>query len=198
MADKERLLLKCNDTEKLEALLSSNKKRGISDDQTCILTCQDKSGHLLMVPVRVGSLETEDVRKSLAGRFPTDRIMVTDNHNAYPKFAVEEKIHLEQISSNEHTKGAFNLSRITALHSNLAAYCNKNKENIPATIYGLKPDILWWLRKNKEVSINEKVKKLYEIITDPKLQIDTQYETIKNREITLNTKNLIPKDIKKL
>ena len=57
---------------------------------------------------------------------------------------------------------------------------------------------LWWLRKNKELSINENVKKLYEIITDPKLQIDTQYETIKNREITLNTKNLIPKDIKKL
>lgn len=57
---------------------------------------------------------------------------------------------------------------------------------------------MWWLRKNKELSINEKVKKLYEIITDPKLQIDTQYETIKNREITLNTKNLIPKDIKKL
>lgn len=62
----------------------------------------------------------------------------------------------------------------------------------------LSPIFLWWLRKNKEVSINEKVKKLYEIITDPKLQIDTQYETIKNREITLNTKNLIPKDIKKL
>lgn len=198
MADKERLLLKCNDTEKLEVLLSSNKKRGISDDQTCILTCQDRSGHLLMVPVGVGSLETEDVRKSLAGRFPTDGIMVTDSHKAYPKFAAEEKIQLEQISSNKHTKGAFNLSRINALHSNLAAYWNKNKENIPATIYGLKPDILWWLRKNKEVSINEKVKKLYEIITDPKLQIDTQYETIKNREITLNTKNLIPKDIKKL
>ena len=25
---------------------------------------------------------------------------------------------------------------------------------------------LWWLRKNKELSINEKVKNLYEIITD--------------------------------
>lgn len=189
----------CNDPEKLEALLNSNKKRGISDDQTCILTCQDRSGHLLMVPVGVGSLETEDVRKSLAGRFPTDGIMVTDSHKAYPKFAAEEKIQLEQISSNKHTKGAFNLSRINALHSNLAAYWNKDKENIPATKYmDLSLIFLWWLRKNKELSINEKVKKLYEIITDPKLQIDTQYETIKNREITLNTKNLIPKDIKKL
>lgn len=154
---------------------------------------------MLMVPVGVGSLETEDVRKSLAGRFPTDGIMVTDSHKAYPKFAAEEKIQLEQISSGEHTKGAFNLSRINALHSNLAAYCNKNKENIPVTKYmDLSLIFLWWLRKNKELPINEKVKKLYEIITDPKLQIDTQYETIKNREITLNTKNLIPKDIKKL
>ena len=57
---------------------------------------------------------------------------------------------------------------------------------------------LWWLRKNKELSINEKVEKLFEIITDPKNTIDTKYETIKDREIDINTKNLIPKDIKKL
>ena len=49
----------------------------------------------------------------------------------------------------------------------MAAYWNKNKENIPATKYmDLSLIFLWWLRKNKELSINEKVKKLYEIITD--------------------------------
>ena len=50
-----------------------------------------------MVPVGVGRLETDDVTKRLAGRFPTDGIMVTDSHNAYPKFAESEKIQLEQI-----------------------------------------------------------------------------------------------------
>lgn len=190
-----------NDPDRLEELLKSNdkKKQGISNDQTCILTCQDRSGHLVMVPVSVGRLETEDVKKRLAGRFPTDGIMVTDSHNAYPKFAEEEKIQLEQIPSKEHTKGAYNLSRVNALHSNLAAYWDKHKENIPATKYmDLSLIFLWWLRKNKELSISQKVEKLYEIITDPKAKIDTQYETIKNREIDINTKGLIPKEIKRL
>ena len=57
---------------------------------------------------------------------------------------------------------------------------------------------LWWLRKNAELSVNEKVEKLYEIITDPKNKVDTRYETIKDREIDINTKGLIPKDIKRL
>ena len=85
------------------------------------------------------------------------------------------------------------------MHSNLAAYWDKHKENIPATKYmDLSLIFLWWLRKNKELSISQKVEKLYEIITDPKAKIDTQYETIKNREIDINTKGLIPKDIKRL
>ena len=191
----------CNDPQRLEEILKSGdkKKKGISDDQTCILTCQDRSGHLVMVPVGVGRLETDDVTKRLAGRFPTDGIMVTDSHNAYPKFAESEKIQLEQIESDKHTKGAFNLSRINALHSDISSYWNEHNENIPATKYmDLSLIFLWWLRKNKELSINEKVEKLFEMITDPKNTIDTKYETIKDREIDINTKNLIPKDIKKL
>ena len=190
-----------NDPQKLEEVLASGdkKKQGISDDQTCILTCQDRSGHLVIVPVGVGRLESDDVHKRLTGRFPTDGIMVTDSHKAYPKFAENEKIQLEQIPSGKHTNGAYNLSRINSLHSDLSAYWNEHKENIPATKYmDLSLIFLWWLRKNKELSINEKIEKLYEIITDPKNKIDTKYETIKDREIDINTKNLIPKDIKKL
>lgn len=56
-----------NDPQKLEEVLASGdkKKQGISDDQTCILTCQDRSGHLVMVPVGVGRLESNDVQKWL-------------------------------------------------------------------------------------------------------------------------------------
>ena len=186
------------DPERLKTILSSGdkKKQGISNDQTCILTCQDRSGHLVMIPVSVGRLETEDVKKNLSGRFPTDGIMVTDSHNAYPKFAEVEKIQLEQIPPGEHTKGAYNLSRVNGLHSNLASYWNEHNENIPATKYmDLSLIFLWWLRKNKELPINEQIDKLYEIITDPELKIYTSYEMIKNREISLNTKDLIPKDI---
>lgn len=61
--------------------------------------------------------------------------MVTDSHNAYSKFAEGEKIQLEQIPSGKHTNGAYNLSRINSLHSDLSVYWNEHKENIPATKY---------------------------------------------------------------
>lgn len=185
--------------ERLEEILKSGeiKHRGISNDQTCILTCQDRSGHLVMIPVGFGRLETDDVKKRLSGRFPTDGIMVTDSHNAYPKFAEQEKIQLEQIEADKHTKGAYNLSRINALHSIISSYWDRSAERIPSTKYmDLSLIFMWWLRKNKELKMNEKIEKLYEIITDTTLKIDTRYETIKNREIDINTKGIIPNDMK--
>ena len=92
------------DPERLEMLLSSGNtyKRGISNDQTCILTCKDRSGYFLIDPVCVGRLETSDLTKTLAGKFASDAIMVTDSHAAYPAFAESEKIQLEQIEPGKH------------------------------------------------------------------------------------------------
>ena len=117
------------DPTRLEELLSSSNtyKRGISNEQTCILTCKDRSGNFYANPVCVGRLETEDVVKNLSGRFASDAIMVTDSHNAYPAFARDERIHLKQIEADKHTNGAFNLSRINSTHSKLKAYWSKRE-----------------------------------------------------------------------
>lgn len=190
-----------NDPAELERVLDSgdHKKRGISDDQTCILTCQDRSGNLVMVPVGLGTLETEDIKKYLHGKMAKDSIMVTDSHGSYPKFAEGEEIQLEQIPSGEHTKGAFNLARINSLHSEIAVYWNKHRENIPATKYmDLSLIFFWWLKKNAKLSVDAQVDELYKIITDPSLNLDLRYETITDRIITINTKSLIPESITKL
>jgi len=55
--------------------------------------------------------------------------------------------------------------------------------------------LLWWLRKNKELSIHEKVDKLYEIVQDRHIAVDALYENIKNRELKLNTKGYFPKKV---
>lgn len=88
-----------------ENLLSSSNtyKRGISNDQTCILTCKDRSGNLYVKPACIGRLETADVEKCLQGRFASDAVLVTDSHNdAYPGFAHKERIQLEQIEVDKH------------------------------------------------------------------------------------------------
>lgn len=55
--------------------------------------------------------------------------------------------------------------------------------------------LLWWLRKNKELTINEKVEKLYEIVQDQHITVDTLYENLRNRELRLNTKGYFPNKV---
>ena len=187
-----------DDPEKLEELLYSGESylRGISRDQTCILTCQDRSGNLYMNPTCVGRLETNDVNKKLHGKFEKDAILVTDSHNAYPGFADKEKIQLEQIEADKHAKGAFNLGRVNALHSDIAKYWPKQQERIPSTKYmDLSLMLMWWLRKHDDLTTNEKVEKLYEIIQDQHITVDTLYEKIKSRELQLNTKGYFPNKV---
>lgn len=187
-----------NDPERLAYLLNSGDGylRGISRDQTCILTCQDRSGNLFMTPTCVSRPETEDIKKELQGRFASDSIFVTDSHNAYPSFAASEHIQHEQIESGKHANGPFNLGRINALHSDISSYWSKSAERAPATKYmDLSLILLWWLRKSKELTIHEKVDKLYEIVQDQHITVDALYEDIKNRELKINTKGYFPKKV---
>lgn len=179
-------------------LLSSGNtyKRGISNDQTCILTCKDRSGYFLIDPVCVGRLETSDLTKTLAGKFASDAIMVTDSHAAYPAFAESEKIQLEQIEPGKHSKGAYNLGRINAEHAKLAAFYPRQEERNPATKYlGLQLKLFWWLEVNGGLSTQEKVDTLYDMITAKSELTGTDYESIANRELTLNTKGCFPNKV---
>lgn len=51
--------------------------------------------------------------------------------------------------------------------------------------------LMWWLRKHKDLTTNEKIEKLYEIIQDQHITVDTLYEKIRSRELQLNTKGFI-------
>ena len=182
----------------LENLLSSSNtyKRGISNDQTCILTCKDRSGNLYVKPACIGRLETADVEKCLRGRFASDAILVTDSHNAYPGFAHKERIQLEQIEADKHAKGAYNLGRINALHARIADYYPKQSERAPATKYlDLSLMLFWWLEKNGQLSSADKVDKLYELISDEINISGTDYKSITSRELILNTKGLFPNKV---
>ena len=160
------------------------------------MTCKDRSGYFLIDPVCVGRLETSDLTKTLAGKFASDAIMVTDSHAAYPAFAESEKIQLEQIEPGKHSKGAYNLGRINAEHAKLAAFYPRQEERNPATKYlGLQLKLFWWLEVNGGLSTQEKVDTLYDMITAKSELTGTDYESIANRELTLNTKGCFPNKV---
>lgn len=184
--------------DELRDILYNREKRlrGVSREQACILTCQDRSGNLFMNATCIGRLETEDVKKDLAGRFEGDAILVTDSHNAYPGFAKAEKIQLEQIEADKHAKGPFNLGRINALHSEIARYWPKHQERTPSIKHiDLSLMAFWWLKKHNNLSTNNKVEKLYDIAQDSRLSVYTTYKDLSNRELKLNVKTYFPNKI---
>lgn len=184
-----------SEPERLERLLESGNsyKKGISNDQTCVLTCKDRSGHFTIDPVSVGRLETNDLTKNLSGKFASDAILVTDSHSAYQGFARTEHIQLEQIESGKHSKGAYNLGRINAIHSKLSAFYPEQEERAPATKYlGLQLKLFWWLEVNGTLGTQEKVDKLYDIMASKTNVTGADYTSIINRELTINTKGCFP------
>jgi transposase-like protein len=186
------------DPVRLEMLLESGDsyKRGISNDQTCVLTCKDRSGHFTIDPVCVGRLETADVTKNLTGKFASDAILVTDSHAAYPAFAQAEGIQLEQIPAGKHANGAYNLGRINSIHSKLSAFYPEQEERTPATKYlDLNLKLFWWLEVNGRLSTQEKVDELYNIMSDRTNITGTDYDSIVTRELKLNTKGLFPSKV---
>ncbi|MFI3254167.1 MAG: hypothetical protein R3Y63_07480 [Eubacteriales bacterium] len=184
--------LKESDPERWNKLLDGTRLGGISNEQVCTVTCKDRSGNLLIEQTCLGRLEIQDAKEVLKSKFAPDSILVTDCLSSYQKFARDEEIHLEQVNSKEHKKGPFSLAHINALHSGISSHWNRLDGRTQATKYhdyGL--FFYWWLEKNRNLKINEKVDVLFKLIKTTNIENIT-YEDIRNKPLTLNTKGFIP------
>ena len=107
-------------------------KRGISNEQACIVVAADDEKNLIAKPVSVGRLETEDVKKLLSGHFDSDSTLITDSHSAYPILAKSENIRHVQIKADKHTEGRYNLANVNGIHSQIEKFMPESAERIPA------------------------------------------------------------------
>ena len=116
--------LQREDPTKLDYLLSEEadkRKRGISNDQICVLTLVDETGKLYLEPVSVGRLEKAMAKTKLKPRIIPDKsnVLVTDDHNAYDRVAYGTKAKHEVVPSGKHTNGKYNLAKVNSVHSQL-------------------------------------------------------------------------------
>ena len=103
-----------------------------------------------------------------------------------------ENIQIQQILSQRHAKGAFNLGAINSLHSRLSAFWPKNAERDPATKYlDLQLMLFWWLEKNKDLSINQKVELIYTYLSE-QFYYQVTWESLLRRPLMLDTKHILP------
>lgn len=104
------------------------RKRGISNEQVCVLTAVDKLENAYLAPSCIGRVEPKHLEQHLGGKFAEDSILVTDSLRAYRTFANNHKIHLRQIPSGKHTSGPFNLGKVNSYHSKLTTFMAGYKE----------------------------------------------------------------------
>ena len=98
------------------------RKRGISNDLVCVLSCIDRTKDTLLTPECVGRIMEKHISEGFGDKIAQDAVLVTDSHYAYKEFAENHKVNLEQIPTKRHTKGAFGLAHINSYHARLSKY----------------------------------------------------------------------------
>ena len=146
------------------------KKRGISNQQECVLSCVDVNGNHFLKPVCVGRIEPKHIEKNLVPHLTKGTILVTDSHRAYKTVANKNKIPLRQIPSGKHTSNGFNLAHINGYHRNISAFMKKYVE-VSSKYSDHYLALFSWKEKNKDLETKDKVDVLIDLLTQQAKQI---------------------------
>ena len=188
----------------LAELLSDDPKmkRGISNEQLCILTLVDETGKLYLEPVSVGRLEKAMAKEKLKPRFTPDKsnVLVTDDHNAYNRVTYGTGAKHEVVKADKHARGKYNLAKVNAVHNALSSYMDRTKGKVFNTKYmDLTLMLFWWLQRYKNYTTQQQVQMLWDIMNDNISDIELREKVnqvsqsnLMHREITLDTKGQFP------
>jgi transposase-like protein len=99
-------------------------KRGISNEQMCILVARDRSGQTIDAVTGKGALSQRHLLEHLRPRLEQDVLLVTDSHAAYPAFARIAGISHEAVNTRAgvRKRGALHIQNVNAYHSRMRAW----------------------------------------------------------------------------
>ena len=154
------------DTEKIIEILKTlheqqKKKRGISNQQVCCLSCVDTNNNHFLQSVCVGRIQPIHIEKTLVPHFTEDTVLVTDSHRAYRTVANRYKIPLNQIPSGKHTSGGYHLGHINGYHHNISDFMYLY-HGVSSKFLDYYLALFYWVEKNKGKTYLEQA---YDIIT---------------------------------
>ena len=154
------------ETEKIIQVLKTiheqqKKKRGISNQQVCCLSCVDTNNNHFLQSVCVGRIQPIHIEQSLVPHFTEDTVLVTDSHRAYRTVANKYKIPLNQIPSGKHTSGGFHLGHINGYHHNISDFMYLY-HGVSSKFLDYYLALFYWVEKNKHKTYLEQA---YDIIT---------------------------------
>jgi hypothetical protein len=105
---------------------SSATKRGISDEQVCVLVARDRTGQILDFVIGKCSVTKAQLHDCLMPVLNKDSLLVSDGNPSYRYFAQETAITHEAVnlSAGVRINGAFHIQNVNAYHSRLKNWLN--------------------------------------------------------------------------
>ena len=103
------------------------QRRGISNEQVCILVARDRTGQTLDFVTGTGQLTKAQLHRCLPPVVDTDVLLVTDGHAAYPVFAREAGISHQAVNvrAGIRVRGAVHVQNVNAYHSRLRGWLQR-------------------------------------------------------------------------
>jgi transposase-like protein len=99
----------------------SAKKRGISNEQVCILALRDRSKSTFLKIIGTGRPSIQEIDQNIGNRLDNTNILCSDALVAYSRYAnVHQLSHHYSFKSHEKcTKGIYHIQNVNSLHSRL-------------------------------------------------------------------------------
>lgn len=102
-------------------------KRGISNEQVCVLIGIDETDQILTKIIGQGNPLGEDIYQALDSKIAKQSTIITDSKSAYKEVSNHLECELYQIPSGKHRLGDYNLGVMNQYHSELKSWFKRFK-----------------------------------------------------------------------
>ncbi|GGA87226.1 hypothetical protein GCM10008025_32590 [Ornithinibacillus halotolerans] len=123
----------------------SAKKRGISNEQVCVLVARDRDKMTVLQVLGMGRLTKEQLDKAIGHKLSSENILCTDSWRAFKTYAAEKGMDIYQFKSDGkvRTKGLYHIQNVNNYHRRLKAWIQRF--NGVATKYLNNPSIFSYI-----------------------------------------------------
>lgn len=105
------------------------KKRGISNEQVCVLVARDRDKLTFSQALGMGRLTKEQLDKAIGHKLSNQNVLCTDSWRAFKTYASEKGMVIHQFKSDGkiRTRGIYHIQNVNSYHSRLKAWIQRFK-----------------------------------------------------------------------
>ncbi len=152
-------------------------KRGVSNEQVCVLIGIDDTDQILTKVIGQGNPLGKDIYQALASKIVKQSTIITDSKSAYKEASTILECELHQIPSGKHRLGDYNLGAMNQYHSELKSWFKRFKGVSTKHLEGY----LMWFRFIKSLNYTLNFNQQERFLLSYAISIEA---TIRNKDIS--------------